>query len=240
MSNIYLIRHGQAGTREAYDQLSAVGRRQAESLGSYLVSEGIRFSAVYAGSMARQQLTAGAVARAYTAAGVPFPPVTTEPAWNEFDLERVYSEIAPRIAAVDETFRCVYEALLEQVRASAGSETAEVNRRWSPCDILVVDAWIRSLYPYSGESWDEFRARVRSPRASMNGFESNIAVFTSATPAAIWTGLSLDIHDTRVLHLAGALFNTSITVLRLRQQQLHLFSFNGVPHLRDAALRTHR
>ena len=85
-----------------------------------------------------------------------------------------------------------------------------------------------------------FRARVASCRPSLNGTEGNVAVFTSATPAAIWTGLALDIHDERLLPLAGALYNTSITILRLRGEQLRLFSFNGVPHLTDAALRTHR
>ncbi len=240
MSYLYFFRHGQAGTRDSYDQLSATGRRQSELLGDYLVTEGLRFSAAYVGSMSRQQHTASCVAAAYSRAGQPFPNLETVPAWNEFDLDRVYSEMAPPIAAADPQFRREYEVLLEQVRDSQGSEEADVHRRWSPCDIRVVDAWIRSLYPYSGESWDAFRSRVGSPRASLNGAENNIAIFTSATPAAIWTGLALDIHDHRILHLAGALYNTSITVLRLRGQQLHLFSFNGVPHLAGAALRTHR
>ncbi len=240
MSYLYLFRHGQAGTRDSYDRLSTVGRRQADLLGLYLAGEKVHFETAYVGGMTRQRETAEAVAAAYRELGVAFPELTPAPSWNEFDLDHVYGEIAPQIAAADPLFRSAYQELIEQVRLSSGSETAEVNRRWSPCDIQVVDAWIRSLYPYSGESWDQFRARVCSPRASMNGGESNIAIFTSATPAAIWTGLALDIHDTRVLHLAGALYNTSITVLRLKQKQLNLFSFNGAPHLTDAALRTHR
>jgi broad specificity phosphatase PhoE len=240
LSYLYFFRHGQAGTRDSYDQLSAIGQRQAELLGEYLVTEGLRFSAAYVGSMSRQQQTASGVAAAYARAGQPFPNLETVPAWNEFDLDRVYREMAPPIAAADPQFRREYEVQLEQVRASQGSEEADVHRRWSPCDIRVVDAWIRSLYPYSGESWDAFCSRVGSPRASLNGAEVNVAIFTSATPIAIWTGLALDIHDHRMLQLAGALYNTSITVLRLRAQQLHLFSFNGVPHLAGAALRTHR
>jgi broad specificity phosphatase PhoE len=240
LSFLYFFRHGQAGTREHYDSLSRVGRRQSELLGQYLVRERIEFQQAFVGAMCRQQQTAAAVVEAYRAAGLPFPPPQISTAWNEFDLDRVYAEIAPRLASADETFRREYEAMLEQVRASRGAADAEVHRRWSPCDIQVVDAWIRSLYPYSGEPWDGFRQRVATPRSSFNGAEGNIAVFTSATPTAVWTGLALDIHDTRILPLAGALYNSSITILRLRGEQLRMFSFNGMPHLADAAMRTHR
>lgn len=240
MSWLYLFRHGQAGTRDNYDALSGIGREQAQRLGNYLASQRVEFRAAYTGMLSRQQQTAAAVVSSYQRAGLSFPEVEIAPAWNEFDLDRVYIEMAPQLAANDAAFHRDYEAMLEQVRQSEGAAHADVHRRWSPCDIQVVDAWIRSLYPYTGESWDSFRQRVATPRPSLDGAEGNIAVFTSATPTAIWTGLALDIHDNRVLPLAGALYNSSITVLRLRAEQLRLFSFNGVPHLADAALRTHR
>lgn len=239
MSVIYFFRHGQAGTRDNYDSLSDLGRLQAERLGEYLVSQRIQFESAYAGAMARQQQTATHVAACYKQAGLGFPEVQTLPAWNEFDLDHVYQELAPWLAASDANFRTEYERLLEQVRASRGRAEAKVHRRWSPCDLQVVDAWIRSLYPYSGESWAAFRERVAGLRPSLNGTEGNIAVFTSATPTAVWAGLALDIHDARIMGLAGVLHNSSITVFRLRGQQLLLFSFNGVPHLIDAAMRTH-
>lgn len=242
MSFLYFFRHGQAGTRDNYDALSPIGEQQAAELGRYLASERIEFRAAYSGAMQRQRATAAGVAEAYRALGAPFPEVEINGALNEFDLEHVYSEMAPLLARDDPNFRREYDALLEQVRLSAGSPEAEVHRRWSPCDIQVVESWIRSRYPYSGESWDAFRARVGSCRPVLNGggAEGNIAIFTSATPTAIWTGLALDIADFRILPLAGALHNTAITILRLRGEQLRLFSFNGIPHLKDAELRTFR
>lgn len=236
MSFLYFFRHGQAGTRDDYDSLSDVGRCQARLLGEYLVGERLEFTSAYVGALCRQQQTANEVVAAYQRARLPFPELQTLPAWNEFDLDRVYSELAPRLAADDEAFRLEYEKLEERMRAA----DPEVHRRWSPCDIQVVDAWIRVLYPYSGESWDAFRERVATARPILDKCDGNVAVFTSATPAAVWTGLALDIHDARILPLAGALYNSSITVLRLREGQLRLFSFNGVPHLTDAATRTHR
>jgi broad specificity phosphatase PhoE len=240
LSSIYLIRHGQAGTRDRYDELSVLGLRQAQLLGEYLAGESVIFERAFSGGLIRQRQTAECVAAAYRSAGLPFPKLETELAWNEFDLDHVYQEIAPQIAAEDESFRSAYHEMLEQVRASRGSAEAEVHRRWSPCDIKVVDAWIRARYPYSGESWEAFRRRVASSRPALNGTEGDIVVFTSATPTAVFAGLALDIHDTRVLSLAGALYNSSFTVLRLRDQQLRLFSFNNVPHLAGTALKTHR
>lgn len=240
MSVLYLFRHGQAGTRHEYDTLSDLGRRQSRLLGEYLLRERIEFQSVYSGEMSRQRQTATAVAEAFRDAAAPFPAPRVTAAWNEFDMDRVYTEIAPVLAAADDAFRREYEMLKQEIRAQRGSPEAGVHRRWSPCDVQVVDAWIRSLYPYSGESWKDFRARIAGARSSINGAQGNIAIFTSATPAAVCAGLALDIHDARVLSLAGVLYNASITVLRLRGEQLRLFSFNGTPHLPEAALRTHR
>jgi len=44
----------------------------------------------------------------------------------------------------------------------------------------------------------------------------------------------------RLMWLAGALHNTSYTILKRRREGLTLFSFNSVPHLPTAELRTHR
>jgi broad specificity phosphatase PhoE len=43
LSFLYLFRHGQAGTRDRYDALSDVGRKQAELLGEYLSRERVEF-----------------------------------------------------------------------------------------------------------------------------------------------------------------------------------------------------
>ncbi len=236
MSFVYFLRHGQAGTRSNYDSLSDTGIRQAQLLGEHLAQQGVEFRAAYSGIMRRQCLTASAVSEAYAHAGLPFPEVIASPAWNEFNLDHVYRHVAPQLAEADEKFRADYEAMLERAR----SDDDDIHRRWTPCDVQIMDAWIHKRYPYDGESWDQFRARIAGAGPSFNGSEGNIAVFTSAIPTAIWTGLALDIDDLRVLPLAGALYNSAITVLRVRGDELRLFSFNGVPHLPEAALRTHR
>jgi broad specificity phosphatase PhoE len=241
LSTVYLVRHGQAGTRDAYDSLSELGERQARLLGEHFISQGIRFASAYSGALTRQQQTAEQIRAVYAGAEVGFPAVLVDSAWDEFDLGRVYREIAPLLAAEDPEFQQEYDEMREQVRLSQGAHVARIHRKWLPCDSKVVEAWLARRYPYSGETWDQFRERVAACRLKMlDARQENILVVTSATPLAIWTGLSLEISDERIMRLAGAVYNASYTILRLRKQQLRLFTFNAVPHLAARGLCTHR
>ena len=241
MSSVYLVRHGQAGTRDNYDSLSELGRRQSRLLGEYFLSQGIVFTAAYSGAMLRQQETAAEVSTAYTEAAVPFPEIIIDSQWNEFDLVQVYREIGPLLCAADPEFRSEYEEMRRQVTESAGVHSAQVHRRWRPCDTKMVEAWIAGRFPYSGETWVQFCERVAACRLTLSAAprQANILAFTSATPTAILTGLALDITDGRVRKLAGVLHNASYTLLRQRGEQLQLFQFNAVPHLKPE-LQTHR
>jgi broad specificity phosphatase PhoE len=258
------VRHGQAGTRDAYDSLSELGERQARLLGEHFISQGIGFASAYAGALTRQQQTAGQIRAAYADAGVGFPTVRVDSGWDEFDLGRVYREIAPLLAAEDPEFLHQYDEMREQVRVSQGAHGARIHRKWMPCDTKVMEAWLAGRYPYGGETWDQFRERVAACRLKMpdarqrnderqqndarqendarqlDARKENILVVTSATPLAIWTGLSLEISDGRIMRLAGAVYNASYTILRLRKEQLRLFTFNAVPHLAAPGLCTHR
>jgi len=169
-------------------------------------------------------------------------PIHVDSAWNEFDLGQVYREIAPRLCEEDSEFRVEYEEMLERVRVSKGAPTAAVHRKWLPCDSRIVNAWIQGRFPYAGESWIQFRERVLSCRLRIcNGqARENILVVTSATPIAVWTGLSLEICDDRLMRLAGALYNASYTVLRVRPELLRLFTFNAASYLTAPGLHTHR
>jgi broad specificity phosphatase PhoE len=242
LSTIYLVRHGQAGTRDAYDSLSDLGKQQARLLGEHFVSQGLHFGAAYSGELSRQRQTAEQIRTAYSGVGALFPSIKADRGWNEFNLEQVSCELAPHLCAQGTDFRREYEEMLDQVRISNGAHTAKVHRKWLPCDTKIVDAWIRGRFPYSGESWKQFCERVLSCRSSINHREGreNILVVTSATPIAIWTGLSLEISDERIMRLAGALYNASYTVLRLRRNELRLFTFNAASHLTGAGARTHR
>lgn len=242
LSTIYLVRHGQAGTRDAYDSLSELGQRQARLLGEYFASHAIHFTAAYSGELSRQRQTAEQIRTAHSDAGALFPSIQIDRGWNEFNLEQVSSELAPHLCAQDVDFRREYEEMLEQVRTSNGAHAARVHRKWLPCDTKIVEAWVYGRFPYGGESWRQFCERVLSCRSRVDHSEAhkNILVVTSATPIAVWTGLALQISDEQVMRLAGALYNASYTVLRLRQGELRLLTFNAACHLADRGVRTRR
>jgi broad specificity phosphatase PhoE len=241
LSTVYLIRHGQAGTRDSYDSLSELGWVQARLLGEYFISQKLAFHTVIAGSLNRQRQTAEGVSQAYSGANVSFPPITSDPSWDEFDLTRVYHEIAPQLCAEDTEFAREYSAMKEQIRTSA-SASASVHREWQPCDSKVVQAWMSGRYRQEGETWEQFHNRIVGCLAKVSQLpnDQHIAIFTSATPIGIWSGLALDIFDQRSIRLAGVVQNSSYTVFRLRANDLRLFTFNATPHLADPNLRTRR
>jgi len=109
-------------------------------------------------------------------------------------------------------------------------------------DQAVIRAWMGDRYPdYEGEAWSSFRTRIQ---ACANDLSSNhhpkaIAIFTSATPIAIITGAALGLTDERLLHILGVIYNTSVSVMKPRNGELRLFTFNSTPHL-DSSNRTFR
>jgi hypothetical protein len=51
---------------------------------------------------------------------------------------------------------------------------------------------------------------------------------------------ALGLSDGLFMRLAGVLYNSAVTTMRLRDDELMLFTFNGVPHLNEPHLRTFR
>lgn len=242
LSNIHLVRHGQAGTREAYDSLSTLGQQQAQLLGEYFLAQSLEFTVVYSGSLQRQLQTALAVKNVYDQAGVSFPAVTVADQWNEFDLTDIYRELGPKLSEIDEEFRIEYEEMRLEVKQNLGVTDARVHRQWRPCDSKMVDAWISGTFVYSGETWQQFQERVCACLLEIERLppRANVLVSTSATPTGVMTGLALGLTDTRVRQLAGVVYNSAYTTLRLRDGRLQMFQFNAVPHLTTPGLRTFR
>jgi broad specificity phosphatase PhoE len=230
MSIIYLIRHGQAGTRENYDSLSDLGRKQARLLGEHFRAQGIHFTAACSGSLARQQATA--------AEALPDTNIQIDPGWDEFDLSQVYRELSPHLIRDDEQFRLGYE---EMQLAIARNESA-VHRKWNDCDKKCVRAWVEGRYQYSGESWIAFVARSQAAltRVATAAHEGNVAVFTSATPIGVSAAKTLEIGDGRAMWLAAVMFNASFSTLRVHGDEVRLFTLNTTPHLVETSLRTFR
>lgn len=239
---VYFIRHGQAGSRQNYDCLSGIGRQQAERLGNWFSRSGIRFDAAWSGCLVRQRETAELARQSALKSGAEFPEITTHGCWDEFDLDEVYRSIAPKIARHDEEFRRQYEELRRQAR----DIHSPVHRTWAKCDTTVIRAWVGAKYDFAGESFEAFVERVRAGGIlfdrldKSDGRDCHIAVFTSATPAAVWAAEALEVGGRKIMQLAGVTYNTAMTVIRRDRKRTWLLQFNSVPHLDAPELVTHR
>jgi broad specificity phosphatase PhoE len=234
MTSLYLIRHGQAGPRQRYDELSTLGREQARRLGDHFALRRVRFDAVVSGTLNRQRETALAIEDAYRQRATPLPAISLNPRWDEFDWSGIYDEMSARLARDDERFREAFERLGNSMR----DEDNSVHRVHHYCDIEVIRAWLEERYPYKGETWSAFRARVLEPLAAIpaNGSGSTVAVVTSATPVGIWAGRALDLDDRNIWRLAGAMHNSGISRFEAKNGKLRMISFNETPHLDDPSL----
>lgn len=233
-----MARHGQAGLRHAYDTLSELGRTQARLLGEHLVRQNVSFSAVYSGELTRQVETAREAMAAFKRTGIRAPEIELDARWNEFDLDAVSRAVAPRLSADDRKFRAEHEALLRMLE----DKNSPAHRSWTKCDTLVVRAWVEGRYEVPGESWMAFRERVASNLETLRRFQAGetVAVFSSATPMAVWVGMALGLNGRHVMRLAGVTYNSALTTLRVREGDLALYSFNATPHLTEPHLRTFR
>src|SRR5215471_16221164 len=189
---IYLIRHGQAGSRENYDVLSELGREQAALLGEHLASRPMQVATVYSGTMARQVDTAGIVCEALARGGTAVPSVIADEKWNEISLAAMYRAMAPRMRIDSPDFNRDLEEMQVLIREDPHSVRGATGR----CDAAVMRSWMAARYPdFEGESWASFRNRIKDRVGGLthNGHDGAILVFTSATPIATLAGHTLDL-----------------------------------------------
>ena len=237
---VTLIRHGQAGSRLNYDDLSAIGHEQSRAVGEWFAQRGIRFDAIITGGLNRQKKTAREIVAAMEEQGIASPSPVVDERWSEFDLDAVYAGMGPHLAREDERFRLEYEELQRE----ASNPGSAAHRAWRNCDVTVVRAWIERRFEFQGESFADFVSRVRDTLLSLPA-QGCVAVITSATPIGVSAGAALDLAPRRVMQLAGAQRNTAFTEMDFRSgdprlDSLRLTSFNNVPHLREARLLTSR
>ncbi|MCB1613974.1 MAG: histidine phosphatase family protein, partial [Xanthomonadales bacterium] len=99
MTELLVVRHGQAGpTPENYDQLSPLGRTQAERLGRWLLDHGRQFSTLVVGRMRRQGETLDAIRAVYASAGIELPQTITLAGLDEYrfaDMLRAFAALEP-------------------------------------------------------------------------------------------------------------------------------------------------
>jgi broad specificity phosphatase PhoE len=208
-------------------------------LGRHLADEKTALDAIYSGGLNRQIQTARIAIESMRESDCESPDPVIDERWNEFSLAEVYRGIAPRLIEASEHFALDYRQMQLDLIADPHATRGAAGR----CDRAVIEAWMENRYPdYGGKTWIEFRDNARGGFSELAGGKPDgiIAIFTSATPIAIWAGAALELSNEKILRLMAVLYNSSITTLKIRGGELLLLSFNSTPHLNAPSLRTYR
>ena len=234
MSSLSLVRHGQAHPFQRQSAaLTAAGEAQAAALARYWLRQGVRFDEVYCGTLPRQVRSEEVVGECFRAAGESWPAVVQDAAWNEYDAPAVLEHYVPADARLS--------ALAAEYAAARGS--ADEYRMFQRMFEAAMNCWVEGSIEAEGvESWRAFRERVSGAiqRLMAGGASRRVAVFTSGGPIGFTAHCAVQAPAKTFLELHWRVRNASITEFVFDRQRLTLDSFNAIPHLDDASLRTYR
>ncbi|MBI5523960.1 MAG: histidine phosphatase family protein [Desulfarculus sp.] len=221
MSELYLIRHGQASINtDNYDRLSPLGQEQAAILGRYLAELGVGFDAAYSGTMQRQRHTGQLVLE-----GLGHDPgaLVPQPAGDEYNAFAIFKTQLARIKGV--------EHLHDQEVRDLAQDRQSFRALYERAMLNWLDAGPQEAGP---ETWLGFQERVAGwirGVMAMEGRGKRVALFTSGGPISAAMRLALGLSDEVALRLTWQVRNASVTVLRYNERSLSLECFNSVAHL---------
>jgi broad specificity phosphatase PhoE len=226
MAQVFLVRHAQASFYGPnYDELSALGREQAEKLGQYWAGARFHVDRIYVGPRQRHRATCEIVLAGVRASGIRWP--DPEP----LDLLDEHEGIA----VVKRTLgHGDGPGILANV---AASEREEARRRFFQSYARSLGEWAAGRVDVPGiESWREFQERAARALGVLCGGSGRALAFTSGGLVSAALGALLGLESERVIDLSLVLRNTAITELSQSGNRRRLISFNGVPHLDPATV----
>jgi len=238
MSELILVRHAQASLfADNYDELSALGVRQAERLGAYW-RETLPLAELpnlaFCGPAQRHRHTARLVLAAL-------------PGDFALDVIRGFDEhdgagLSRR--AVKDLARDPEITQLVDGIARTGEDRPARARAYQRLYEAVMRRWIDGDYvPDDIEDWGAFEARVLEAWTALRETAEGaprVVLFTSVGPTAVLLKLALRL-DTHVAYaLAYRQRNASVSRFLYSGQRFSLDAFNDVAHLPESTSRTFR
>jgi len=224
MSELYMIRHGQASFGEKnYDRLSPMGVVQAETVARHWLRIGRKIDAIYVGTMKRQVDTADALISTYKDAQIPIPEIISDKALDEYDSASVFQAQLPGM--MDEN-------------PSISKKLADIYTDKRTFQLLFEEAmsrWISGTCDMPGViTWRDFNERViKGVRQIMQaqGAKKRLALFTSGGPISVVVQKALNLTDKSAMALSWQIMNASITRFKYNTRGLALAGFNDITHL---------
>ena len=211
MALLFLVRHGQASFGSAdYDRLSDLGRQQSRWLGEYFRERGLHFKRVLAGSLKRQQDTAGEILSAMGAA----VPVGIHAGLDEYHAEALYRAHTggrDQLQHQHADYRDYWRTLKAAMHAWAADELADVP-----------------------ETWAEFGARSGAALAAASaGLGRDDAALITSSGGAISRAV-IEIMGARsatAIEFNLQFRNTGVCEIITGGDAMRMVTFNALPHL---------
>jgi broad specificity phosphatase PhoE len=224
MSTIYLVRHGQASFGKAnYDVLSDVGLEQSAILARYFMKTGVRFDAVYSGSMDRQIRTAEVIMKEFALNGINLPDLNIMPEFNEYDSKSIITVLAPELIEEDPALKGAFENIFNDRKAFQKIFERSMLR------------WVSKEDAAEGvESWNFVKTRVSlaiSKIAAGQGNGKSILISASGGTISACIQDVTGISDETAQRLCWQMANTSVSTLVYNEERITLRAFNTWPHL---------
>ena len=215
MASIILIRHGQASFgAENYDQLSGLGRRQAELLNDYFSDCGITLDAIYSGTLARQRQTAE-IATKNQLAEIPFH---IDPRFNEIRNDEQFEFLLPKLIQRNPSVA----KLVKEAKSDSKSYQTVLEQ--------VFQLWVSSESDDSEiQSWRDYSDQVEDAIKDLierEGSGKNIGLFTSGGTIATIVSQVLGLDGSFAYRFYEPVINASMTRLLYNQEKVSLSSFN--------------
>ncbi|MFV8833449.1 histidine phosphatase family protein [Aquisalimonas sp.] len=221
MSEIHLIRHGQASFgSDDYDRLSETGRQQSLRLRDHWRALGMRFDVIYCGMLHRQRTTADILMSGQLA-----PEWRESACLDEFAHQPVLRAWARRLREQDPGSMPDRDLL--------NSDRRVFQRFYAE----AMTAWVDNRLPAMEglEPWPAFRERCSGALDELvrdHPRGARLGVVTSAGVIGVLMGRVLGLDDHAAVRLGWTIYNSSLTRLRFGSgNEASLTDFNAVPHL---------
>ena len=214
MTNVFLVRHGQASAgTDNYDRLSDVGIEQARLLGEYWKRSGFTADAVFHGTLQRQQHTA------------------------ELALEGLH--IKPQTNVVEGLNEYVHDTV-DRLYGGGLSSAAGDNLRFDQY-LEIMARWRDAAPTDETQSWQDFSVQgwnaiqnvvaETAEQDASTGQHSNLVFFTSGGIIATVLQQALAFEFEATMHALWQTRNASVTSLLFNRDGVCLVDYNTVPHL---------
>lgn len=253
MTQIYLIRHGQASFGEQdYDQLSTKGIAQAKLLGEYWrslarnkSSDGVKDNTQYfCGSLLRHAQTAehffGEPSAKAPTIPQAQPRMITHAGFNELD----HVDVLSRYNEKWQSFQAMQDDIIELNRQKISADALkkhEGEQFFKTAFSQAIARWVSGDFDDYHESWLQFKERCiqslndvvmqQSRSSSNNTTGAEQVIFTSGGVIGVIVGHILQVNDQDALKISQQLVNSSVTKITVTNDGFRLNYLNNYSHL---------